>query len=339
MASGAKPQLALASNNTASPRPAAPGHPRKAIHQLRWPDIKSLFAEALGKWNVHNVPRLGAALALYSLLSLAPLLLVVVSIVGLVFGHSAAQRDTIQQVQALVGPSAGKAAGAFLQGSKNTTHGIIATVIGLLTLLMSASGVLVELRDALNTIWEVPVPNTSGFKMLSGFIKERLFSFAIVLSIGFLLVISLVVSTWIAALAALSVSILPWQSALMHAANSVISFVVITGLFAAIYKVMPDTKIEWRDVLLGGAVTSLLFTVGKLLLSIYLGRASYASTYGAAASIVVLIAWVYYSAQIFFLGAEFTKAYSTRYGSRPTAVKLTAEPTPHPAPQPSIAEA
>ena len=131
---------------------------------------------------------------------------------------------------------------------------------------------------------------------------------------------SLIISTWISALGALSAGIVPWEAVIMHFVNSLISFIVITGLFAAIYKVMPDAKIEWRDVLLGGAVTSLLFTLGKLVLGIYLGRASYASTYGAAASIVVLIAWVYYSAQIFFLGAEFTKAFATRYGSHPDTV-------------------
>jgi len=290
---------------------------RKAFKQLRWDDIKCLLSDSVDQWSNHNAPRLGASLAFYSLLSLAPLLLVLVSIVGIAFGHTAAERDTIQQVQGLVGPAAGKAVAAFLQGSQNTTHGIIATIIGLITLLMSASGVLIELRDALNTIWDVKTPSASGFKMITSFIKDRLFSFAIVLAIGFLLIVSLVVTTWISALAALSASIVPWQAAVMHVANSLISFLVITGLFAAIYKIMPDAHIEWRDVILGGAVTSLLFTIGKLVLGIYLGRASYASTYGAAASIVVLIAWVYYSAQIFFFGAEFTKAFATRYGSHP----------------------
>lgn len=326
MASGVKPTMALDPHGPALTPPAAhnPKAAYKPFWRLRWPDIKLLLSDSFDQWNAHNAPRLGASLAFYSLLSLAPLLLVVVSIVGLVFGRSAAERDTIQQVQALVGPAAGKAVAAFLQGSKNTTHGILATVLGLVTLLFSASGVLVELRDTLNTVWNIQTPANSGFKIVSGFIKDRLFSFAIVLAIGFLLIVSLVVTTWISALAALSASILPWQATLMHVANSLISFVVITGLFAAIYKIMPDTHIEWRDVMLGGAVTSLLFTIGKLLLGIYLGRASYASTYGAAASIVILIAWVYYSAQIFFLGAEFTKAYATRYGSKPHVAAIPA---------------
>ncbi|HEX3683836.1 MAG TPA: YihY/virulence factor BrkB family protein [Bryobacteraceae bacterium] len=318
MATGAKPKMVLEPNGTEVATPAGGARRyRKPFQKLRWQDIRCLLSDSFDQWSKHNAPRLGASLAFYSLLSLAPLLLVVVSIVGLVFGHSAAERDTIRQVQSLVGPAAGKAVAAFLQGSKNTTHGVIATVVGLVTLLMSASGVLIELRDALNTIWEVDTPAASGFGMVTSFIKQRLFSFAIVLSIGFLLIVSLVVSTWISALGALSASVVPWQAALMHVVNSLISFLVITGLFAAIYKIMPDVRVEWRDVILGGAVTSLLFTLGKLILGIYLGRASYASTYGAAASIVVLIAWVYYSAQIFFLGAEFTKAFATRYGSHP----------------------
>lgn len=305
---------------------------RKPLMKVRWRDVKSLLAESFDRWNKHNATRLGASLAFYSLLSLAPLLLVVVSVVGLVFGHSAAQRQTMQQVQALVGPAAGKAVGAFLEGSRNTTHGVVATIIGLATLLFSASGVVIELRAALNLIWDVPTPDLSGLQMITSFIRERLFSFAIVMGIGFLLVISLALSTWITALGVLSASVSGLEAALLHVLNALISFVVIAVLFGAIYKVMPDVHIEWRDVILGGAVTSLLFTVGKLLLGFYLGRASYSSMYGAAGSVVVLIAWVYYSGQIFFLGAEFTRSFASRYGSDPNRepqgmVKLASDKT------------
>ncbi len=302
-------------NGKASKERAA-GSWYKAWSRLGWRDIKSLMVESLSDWNKHNATRLGASLAFYSLLSLAPLLLVLVSIVGLVFGHSAAEQQTVSQAQALVGPAAGKAMAAFLQGSKNTTQGAIATVLGLITLLFSASGVVIELRAALNLIWDVPTPDLSGVQMVTTYIKERLFSFGIVLGIGFLLIISLVLSTWITALGALFPSISGAQAMLLHLVNSVVSFVVITGLFAAIYKVMPDVHIEWSDVILGGAVTSLLFTIGKFALGIYLGRASYSSMYGAAASIVILIAWIYYSGQIFFLGAEFTRTFARRYGSK-----------------------
>ncbi len=300
----------------------SPSHPHfhlpplKPLKEFRLADFKTIFFQAFNQWNKHNATRLGASLAFYSLLSLAPLMLVVVSIVGLVFGHSAAQQQIIGEVQSLVGPTAGKAMAAFLEGSQNTTHGVIATLLGLITLLFSASGVVIELRDALNLVWDVPAQNTTGMRILTAFIKDRLFSFAIVLGIGFLLIVSLVISTWIAAIGEFSASLFPGETALLHIGNMIVSFLVLTFLFAAIYKVMPDVHLEWRDVIFGGAVTSILFTVGKLLLGIYLGRASYQSMYGAAASVVILIAWFYYSAQIFFLGAEFTRAFAARYGSK-----------------------
>lgn len=292
---------------------------RKPLKSFRWRDIQSILADSFEEWSKHNAPRLGAALGFYTLLCMAPLLLVLVSVVGLVFGHQAAEAGIVQQVESLVGAQGAKAVQSLLEGSQNTAHGIIATAFGVLTLFFGASGVLIELRDALNTIWDVPTPDLSGLKKLSSFVKERLFSFALVLAIGFLLVVSLAVSAWIAALGAFSASILPAHEVILHILNLIISFSVITGLFSAIYKFVPDVRIEWEDVILGGAVTSLLFSVGKLALGIYLGKATFASTYGAAASIVVLIVWVYYSAQIFFLGAEFTKIFADCYRSQPSS--------------------
>ncbi len=304
----------------------------RPLRDFRWREIRTVFLQALKQWNTHNATRLGASLAFYSLLSLAPLLLVIVAIAGLVFGHSAAEHQAIRETQELVGPAAGKALAAFLEGSKHTTQGILATVFGFVTLLVSASGVVIELRDALNIIWDVPSPSMSWFGMVTSFIRERLFSFAIVCGIGFLLIISLVVSAWITAIDSLSGAIIPGEDMLLHAVNAVISFAVLTLLFAAIYKVLPDARIEWRDVIFGGAVTSLLFTVGKLALGIYLGRALYASMYGAAASVVILIVWVYYSGQIFFLGAEFTRAFAERYGSWRRAPGTAIGGTPAKAP-------
>jgi membrane protein len=291
---------------------------RKPLTCFRWRDIVSLSSASLGEWSRHKAPRLGASLAFYTLLSIAPLLLVLVSVVGLVLGHQRAESDIVSQVQALVGAEGAMAAQTLLEGSRNTAHGVLATAFGLLTLLFGASGVLVELRDALNTIWDVPTPELSSLRKLYNFIQERLFSFALVLAIGFVLVVSLVVSAWIAALGAWSASILPAYEVILHALNFIVSVLIITGLFSAIYKFIPDVRIEWRDVVLGGAVTSVLFAIGKLALGIYLGKAGFASTYGAAASIVVLIIWVYYSGQIFFLGAEFTKAFANSYGSQPS---------------------
>jgi membrane protein len=291
---------------------------RKPLKSLRWRDILSIFGNSFDEWRRHKGSRLGASLAFYTLLSITPLLLVLVSIVGLVLGHQTAQASIISQVQALVGNEGAAAAQALLEGSRNSTDGIIATAFGLVTLLFGASRVLVELRDALNTIWEVPTPELSRLKELYDFIKGQLFSFALVLAIGFILVVSLAMSAWIAALGAWSVAVLPVHEVILHIWNFIISFVILTCLFSAVYKFLPDVRIEWPDVILGGAVTSLLFTVGKLALGIYLGKASFASTYGAAASVVILIVWVYYSGQIFFLGAEFTKIFANCYGSQPS---------------------
>ena len=290
---------------------------RKPLRSFRWCDIKSLLAESYSSWSRHKAPRLGAALAFYTLFSLTPLLLFVVSFGGLVFGQQAAEGQIVWQIENLVGPTGATAIQAILQGTRNTTHGVLATTFGFLTLLFGASGVFIELRDALNTIWEVPAAQVTGLKSIFLIIRERLFSFGLVMAIGFLLVVSLTVSALLAGIGKYAASVIPIPEVILHLFNTIISFVVITGLFAAIYKILPEIRIEWRDVLLGAAVTSLLFTVGKLAIGIYLGKASFASTYGAAASIVLFIVWVYYSGQIFFLGAEFTRVFAHRHGSQP----------------------
>jgi membrane protein len=295
---------------------------RKPLRSFRWCDLKVLLSESLDVWSRHNGSRLGASLAFYTLLSLTPLLLIIVAIGGLVFGRQAAQGQLLWQARHLVGPHGANAIQPLLDGARNTTHGILATVLGLLTFLFGASGVLIELRDALNTIWEVPDRQRRGWQMIAGLLRERLLSFGLVLAIGFLLIVSLAINTWIAAVGAFSVQYLSAFEGLLQVVDALVSFVVITGLFAAIYKILPAARIEWRDVVLGSTVTSLLFTLGKLLIGLYLGKASFASTYGAAASVVILIVWVYYSAQIFFFGAAFTKVFANRYGS-----------PPHPSPQ------
>jgi membrane protein len=306
---------------------------RKHLKHLRWGDIKSLLSESIANWSRHNDTRLGASLAFYSLLSLAPLVLALVSIAGLVFGHKAAAQQIVQAAQATIGPSGAAIIKGFLSDPHNESHGVIAGIASLITLLFGASGVLIELHDTLNTVWEIPGPNISGFRYFFVYIKERLFSFAMVLAVGFLLIISLAISTFISSLGAFSVLHSPGAETLLHVITAVISFIVISCVFAAIYKIVPDVHLEWRDVILGGAVTSLLFTIGKLLLGIYLGRASFSSMYGAASSVVVAIAWVYYSGQIFFLGAEFTHSFAQRYGSQPKQqpsqmVKLPNETAP-----------
>jgi membrane protein len=249
---------------------------------------------------------------------LTPLLLIVVAIAGLVFGRQAAQSQLLWQIQQLVGSQGANAIQPLLQGARDTTQGVLATILGLLTFLFGASGVLVELRSSLNTIWEAPERHRPGLQMIAYLIRERLMTFGLVLSIGFLLIVSLAVNAWIAALGTFSVQHLKGLEGLLQVANSLVSFVVITGLFAAIYKILPEVRIEWEDVILGSIVTSLLFTVGKFLIGVYLGKATFASTYGAAASVVILIVWVYYSAQIFFFGAAFTKVFANHFAASRT---------------------
>ncbi len=291
---------------------------RKPLRKFRWCDVKAILAESFSEWNKHNAPRLGAALSYYTLLSLAPLLLVIVSVTGLVMGRASAVNGVIQQIGNLIGPEAARAAQALLQNPHSAAHGVLGAVLGVGTLLFGASAVMVELRDSLNTVWDIPPPESAGLKKISAFIKERLFSFALVLAVGFLLVVSLAISAWISALGAFSASFVPAHEVLLHVANFIVSFVIVSTLFAAIYKFLPYVTPEWKEALVGGAVTSVLFTTGKLLLGIYLGKATFASAYGAAASFVILIVWVYYSAQIFFLGAELTKAFANRHGSQPS---------------------
>jgi membrane protein len=257
---------------------------------------------------------MGAALAYYSLLSLMPFLLVVISIAGLVFGTGAAETRVMGQIEFLFGYQRANILEALLRGAENKADGVAATIIGTVVLMFGATGVLVELRDALNTIWEVPVPPMSNLQELAGMVKERLWSLALILGIVVVLTASLLFSALVSALGALT-SVLPAREAILHLVNGAASFGALTIVFGAIYKVVPQAPIKWRDVLLGAAVTAVLFAVGNLLLGLYLGRTSFSSTYGAASSTVALAIWVYYSSQIFFLGAEFAKAFADTYGS------------------------
>ncbi|MDQ6707384.1 MAG: YihY/virulence factor BrkB family protein [Acidobacteriota bacterium] len=269
------------------------------------------------QWNTHNAPRLGAALAYYTVLSIAPLLVVVVAIASLVFGQEAAKGQLVWEIQDTVGAEAAKSIQSILQSAHQPSTGVLATVLGVGTLLIGASAVFAELRDSLNLIWDVPAPPASGLWTI---IKYRFFSFAMVLGIGFLLLVSLVLSAIIAGIGKYLSEFHAIPAPVLHAGNILLSFFVITLLFALIYKLIPDVPIQWRDVWIGAAATSILFTLGKTVIGLYLGRASIGSAYGAAGSLVILLVWVYYSAQIFFFGAEFTHVYAMRKGdvkSRP----------------------
>ena len=279
--------------------------------------IWELLRDTVTEWWEDNAPRLGAALAFYTLLSLAPLLVVVTAIAGVTFGKSAAEGQLVAEIQDLVGPRGAEAIQTLLANAHEPTTGLVATVVSLVVLLLGATGVFAELQDALNIVWEVESQRPSG---VWAAIKDRFLSFVMVLGIGFLLLVSLVASAALAALGRFAGGHWPQLAPGLHAAELAVSLAVFTVLFAAIYKVLPDAKIAWGDVWVGAAVTALLFTLGKYLIGLYLGTSSVGSAYGAAGSLAVFLVWVYYSAQVLFFGAEFTQVYANRYGSHIVSV-------------------
>jgi membrane protein len=271
-----------------------------------------LIKQTASSWSDINAPRLGAALAFYTLLSIAPLLVVCIGIAGLIFGAQAAQDQIAAQIANVVGWQNAETLQALLQHANKPAAGIAATVVGFLTLLFGASGVFGELRDSMNLVWGVKGTSGSG---IVGMIKYRFVSFAMVLGIGFLLLVSLVLSAGIAAAGKFLQGRMPIPEPALHLTSTAVTFITVTVLFALLYKFVPDAHIEWGDVAIGAGVTSALFSIGKFLIALYLGKASVGSAYGAAGSLVVFIVWVYYSAQIFFLGAEFTHVFAERHGS------------------------
>ena len=299
------------------------------VSSLHLKELPELLKETVSEWLDDKAPRLGASLAFYTLLSLAPLLIVIVAVAALVYGQEAARGQLVWQIQDLVGPDGAKAIQDLIQGAYKPGTGVVASLLGLLTLAFGASSVVVELRDALNNIWHVPPDSrNTGFASLFRLAKERFYSFALILGVGFLLLVSLVLNAWIAAMGSFFGSFLPTPEAVLHAATFLFSFVVITFLFAAIYKLLPDVHLRWSDVAIGASVTSLLFTIGKQLIGLYLGKASFGSTYGAAGSLVIVLVWVYYSSMLFFLGAEFTKIYTKTFGSQLSDRLQRVPPTP-----------
>jgi membrane protein len=285
----------------------------------------SLVKEAFSDWSRDHAPRLGAALAYYTVFSLVPFLVVVIALIGLVFGQEAAQSAILSQIAALVGEQSAEAIKDMIQRADQPSTGVVATVIALATLLLGASGVFGQLQDALNTVWGVEPKEGRG---VWGFVKDRFLSFVAVLGTGFLLLVSLVLSSALAAMGKWFSGQLPLPEAVLELMNVALSFVVVTGLFALIFKVLPDAKVAWRDVWVGAALTSVLFTVGKFALGLYLGKSNVASGYGAAGSLVLVLLWVYYSAQILLYGAEFTQVYANRVGDRivPTSDAQVTDP-------------
>lgn len=275
--------------------------------------IFKLFGDAFASWKNDYAPSMGAALAYYTVFSVAPLLLIVISVAGLVFGRDAARGEIFAQLAGLMGAQGAMAVQGMLEALNKPTEGIVATVVGVVLVLIGATTVFGELQDAMDRIWRAPARETSSG--IWSLVRVRLLSFSMVMGIGFLLMVSLVASAALAAVGKWWSPLFGGWATLAQAVNFVFSFAMVTVIFAMIYKLMPRVTVQWRDVWIGAGVTALLFTVGKHLIGLYIGKSSVASGYGAAGSLVVLLVWVYYSAQIFLLGAEFTWVYAHRFGS------------------------
>jgi membrane protein len=275
--------------------------------------LKALFVEAFTGWREHKASKMAAALAYYTVFALAPILVISIAVAGLVLGQDAAEGRIVGQLSGLIGSTSAAALEAMIAAARKPSSGILATIIGLATLLFGATGVFGELQDSLDTIWGVKPRPGRG---LLGMLKDRFISFTMVLGIGFLLLVSLVVSAAISALGAWLGGLLPLPELVMQAINLGVSIAVVTVLFAMIFRVLPDVEIEWRDVWVGALFTAILFALGKLAIGLYLGKSSLSSSYGAAGALVVILVWVYYSAQILFFGAELTRAWAYQHGSR-----------------------
>ena len=287
-----------------------------------------LIRNTIHEWQEDRAPRLAAALAYYTTFSLAPVLILIIAIAGLVGGQQAAQSQVMAQIQDLLGPQGSTFVQGMIQSASQPATGIAATLIGAATLLFGALGVFGELQNSLNMIWDVkPKPARNLWDGIKRFFLGRLLSFTMVLGIGFLLLASLVLSAALSALGQFVSATLPLANLWLQLINFFSSFLVITLLFAMIFKFLPEADIAWKDVWLGAAVTSALFTLGKFLIGLYLGRSRVGSIFGAAGSLAILLIWIYYSAQILFFGAEFTQVYANLYGSKivpdPDMMKIT----------------
>ncbi|MCB4824438.1 YihY/virulence factor BrkB family protein [Roseicella aerolata] len=283
----------------------------------------SLIRESVEDFIEDDAMSRGAAIAYYTIFSIAPLLVIATAIAGLFFGEDAVQGAIAAQLRDLVGERSAEAVQAMVRGASNRTSGTIATLIGVVTLLFTASGVFVELQSALNLIWRAPTPPGDTVTRL---VKARIASLGLVAATGFLLLVSLLASAALSAFATWFGGLLPEMRLILAGLNFLISFATISALFAAIYKILPNRPLAWRDVAVGAVVTAFLFTVGKSLIGWYIGSSTIASAYGAAGSLMVVLLWVYYSAQVFLLGAEFTKVWAGMKGSEEARKALEAEP-------------
>jgi membrane protein len=284
-------------------------------------DIWLLIKQSVSAFIDDEALTRGAAIAFYTVTSIGPVLFIVVAIAGLAFGEDAARGAISDELGGLMGQQGSDLLQIAIQNASRKSSGIIAAAVGIGTLVITASGVFTEMQQTLNVIWRAEPRGTT----ISRLIRARAVSLGLVGALGFLLLVSLVISTLLSALSDYINAYLPSGHLILQTLTFLISFSLITLLFGAIYKVLPDKRIEWHDVLIGAFVTAFLFTVGKLLISLYIGSTAIASSYGAAGSLIVVLLWIYYSAQIFLLGAEFTKVYASHHGSHQRARRRLLE--------------
>jgi membrane protein len=271
--------------------------------------VWTVAKEAAGNWSSHKDARQGAALAYYSVFSLGPIIVIAIAVAGFFFGHDAVSGQVASSIKGMMGDTGAKAVEAMLADAGRPRKGLVATLLGLGALLFAAIGVVVQLKDALNTVWEVEETFGSG---IWHFLRNYVVSLAAVLALGFLLMVSLLVTTALAALG----NIVGGEHGVLHFVSVLVSFLVIALLFAMMFKWLPDAAIDWYDVWLGALLTAALFEIGKFAIGFYIGKQGLESTYGAAASIVVVLIWVYYSSQIILMGAEFARAFANQHGSK-----------------------
>ena len=277
-------------------------------------DLFDMARAAVSAWSADYAPSMGAALSYYTVFSIAPLLLIVISIAGLVYGEDAARGAVFYQVRGMMGDAAAVALQGLLASVHKPAESIMAATVGILLLIVGATSVFGELQSALDRIWRTPEQARKGG--LQQLIRTRLVSFAMIVGIGILLIGSLLASATLALLENWWGALFGAQALVASALNILLSYVIVTVMFAMIYKIMPRVRIAWRDVWTGAVITGALFTIGKYVIGLYIGKSGVTSTFGAAGSLVVILLWVYYSAQIFLLGAEFTWVYAHRFGSR-----------------------
>ena len=278
---------------------------------MKWGDVVSLAKDTFSQWSEHKSPRLAAALAYYTVVSIASLLLIVIAIAGIFFGHDAAVRQILGQLGSLIGQKSQQQLMGMVAAASQPKASVVASIVGVVTLVLAATGVVIQLQDALDVVWNVEEKKTGGG--LWALVRTRLLSIAMLLGLTFLMLVSLVVSVGLSAINTYSSKLIPTLVYLMQFINALFDIVVLTALFAIIFKYLPKVPVRWRDVRVGALITALLFIVGQAVITLYLGKLNASSPYGSAGALIIVLLWVYYSAQLLLLGAEFTNVWASRF--------------------------